>query len=167
MASLIAISDFDETRFSSQIDVLKTLLHEFHKILQTESSMLKQPPSEALTQTLEKKAAAAQQLESALHTLEILLKPHSNGKSLMDLAKNNAFSAISDSLQVKVDDIMKLSQACHDMNTSNGIAIQILTNINEFSIDLLTGKSTAEVKLYGSSGEKQLHSKSQSTLGKA
>lgn len=164
---MIATSGFDKTRFSSQIEVLNTLLHEFHQILQDESSLLKQPPSEALTANLEQKAATAQQVESELLTLEKILSPHANGASLMDLARNGAFAEISDSLQVQVEHFMKLSQACHDLNTSNGIAIQILSNINDFSIDLLTGKSTAEVKLYGSSGEKQLHTQSHSTLGKA
>lgn len=167
MASLIAITDFDKTRFSSQIDVLNRLLHDFHDILESESAHLKQPPSEALSRTLEQKSAVAQQLESELNTIEELLKPHNNGATFIDLAKDNAFSSISDSLQVKVDRIIQLSQDCHDLNTSNGIAIQILSNINDFSIDLLTGKSSAEVKLYGSSGEKQLHNQNQSTLGKA
>lgn len=150
------------------IELLSPAVDDFFICLEKESSAIANGPVETLEEmtegkqrsalNLEKATQAAQQfLQNSDHTLEQLLSSEPSRDEL-PLAKTT-----SEALRALTDKIRQ----CYDLNQANGISIQALRNINQHTLDLITGKEK-EVKLYGSSGTTPSSSKGPgSHLGKA
>ncbi|MDG6773383.1 flagellar protein FlgN [Thiomicrorhabdus sp. ZW0627] len=166
MTQLDELAGFNATQFSSQIDALSQLLLEFQALLHSESDFLKQNDIDKLVEIVEQKSLLSQKIQSLSDTIEKQFSQLSPNVSLYKLAQDKAFNNISKTLQEKVDNALTLSQACSDLNISNGMSIQILSNINQVSINLLTQQPESDVNLYDSSGESK-QSKNRSSLGKA
>lgn len=163
-----ALIDLNVDQFSSQIETLNQQLLAFEKNLQTESELLHKNQPEALSQHSETKAALVQEIQTQLALIESQLNTADPKKptNLIELTRLHAFSDLSDALQKKVDQTLALTESCSDLNDANGIAIQILNNINQASIHILAGQADTSLNLYGASGETR-QSKQGSSLGKA
>jgi flagellar biosynthesis/type III secretory pathway chaperone len=166
MTPLNELAEFNQTQFSSQIDALNQLLLDFQALLKSESDLLTQSDLEHLSEIVEKKAELGQKIETASLELDKHFDKLDSENTFFSLAQGKAFASISEELQNKVDQVLAQSQACNDLNLSNGITIQILSNINQVSINLLRQQPESDVNLYNSTGESK-KVKGSSSLGKA
>lgn len=151
-------------QFSSQIVGLMHLLKQFSEILDQESDIIKKNQAEQLTQITQSKQNMAEQLNLLTVELDQTLSNHN--LNLISFVSSPSFTSLSEEQQAEVKQTLVLIQKCHDKNLANGMSIQMLSNINKHTLDLISGKNQQDVKLYGSSGEKTTTG-SQSTLGKA
>ena len=151
-------------QFSSQIAGLIHLLKQFSEILDQESDIIKKNQAEQLIQVTQSKQNLANQLNSL--TVELDQTLANQNLNLISLVSSPSFNLFSEEQQTEIKQTLVLIQKCHDKNLANGMSIQMLSNINKHTLDLISGKTQQDVKLYGSSGEKTTTG-SQSTLGKA
>lgn len=161
-----ALASLDIPQFSSQIDELNQLLLEFQALLETESTLLKKSDATALSSSTQTKSLVTEKIDILVNEINNNLPKNSISEHFFELADKKMFSDISTTLQNQVDKTMSLTQSCHDLNMANGMAIQILTNINQVSLQILTGQTQADANLYGASGV-TTQNKSKSSLGKA
>ena len=150
-------------RFSSQIAVLMHLLKQFSEILDQESDIIKKNQADQLIKITQSKQNLAEQLNSSTIELDKTLGQNLN---LISLVSSPSFTLLSEQQQAETKQLIALIQQCQDKNLANGMSIQMLSNINKHTLDLISGKHQQDVKLYGSSGEKTTAG-SQNTLGKA
>lgn len=162
----MAMASLNTDQFSSQIDELNLLLLNFQTLLENESKNLKSSDTSDLLTTAQAKEQLTVNIELLVQQINKALPSSLQNKHFFELAQQSAFSAISNELQANVDKCLALSQACHDLNMANGMAIQILSNINEVSLQILTGQNQSDSKLYGASGA-TTQNKLKSSLGKA
>jgi len=152
-------------QLTSQIAQLVRLLESFHETLLAESLALKSNNTDQITEVLPVKQQRSNDLTALTQKIDSELL--SEQLSLSKLFSEELSTGLPDTLQKNIHQAIKLSELCHDLNQSNGISIQILGNINQHTIDLISGKGQSDVKLYGSSGEAQPSKSSKKTLGKA
>jgi len=157
-------SRIDETVLTSQVTGFVHLLETFSQTLDQEAEAIKKNDTEALLESNTNKQTLAEKLAQAGNEIEQTLSPVCN--NLIDFSVHENFSSLSESIQNLVKSAINLTVECHDKNLANGMSIQILSNINQHALDLLSGKSEQDVKLYGASGEKT-SSSDQKSLGKA
>lgn len=157
-------SQFNEQTFTSHVNELAELLTQFSNTLDQEAEAIKKNDTESLLETNTLKQSLAEQLNTCGNSVEQDLAPFDT--NLIDFSMHDQFQSISINSQEKVKQTINLTVECHDKNLANGMSIQILSNINQQALDILSGKTDADVKLYGSSGE-QTQSGQQKTLGKA
>ncbi|MEA1988261.1 MAG: flagellar protein FlgN [Pseudomonadota bacterium] len=151
-------------QFSSQIVGLMHLLKQFSDILDQESDIIKKNQADQLVQITQSKQDLAEQINSLTNELDQTLA--NQNLNLISLVNSRSFTLLSEEQQSEVKQTILLVQQCHDKNLANGMSIQMLSNINKHTLDLISGKQQQDVKLYGSSGERTTVG-SQSTLGKA
>jgi len=151
-------------QFSSQIVGLTHLLKQFSEILDQESDVIKKNQANQLVQITQSKQDLAEQLNSLTNELDQTLA--NQNLNLASLVSSPSFTLFSQEQQAEIKQLLELIQQCHDKNLANGMSIQILSNINKHTLDLISGKHQQDVKLYSSSGEKTTTG-NQSTLGKA
>jgi len=151
-------------QFSSQIEGLIHLLKQFSDILDQESDTIKKSQADQLIQITQSKKDLAEQLNLLTNELDQTLA--NQNLNLISLVNSPSFTLFSEEQQAEIKHSILLVQQCHDKNLANGMSIQMLSNINKHTLDLISGKQQQDVKLYGSSGEKTTTG-SQSTLGKA
>ena len=157
-------SELYSKQFTSQIEELLHLLESFSAILDSESECIKKNQTDELLKIATLKSDLANQLNESTKTIELVLKPFD--LNIKTLSQSAEFKSLDQAIQSKVNGLTPLIEACHDKNLANGMSIQILSNINQHTLDLITGKQH-DVNLYGSSGEKTRASNKQSNLGKA
>ncbi|QKI89592.1 flagellar export chaperone FlgN [Thiomicrorhabdus xiamenensis] len=150
------------------IELLSPVVDDFFICLEKESSAISNGTVDMLEEMTEGKQRSALNLEKATqmaqnylqntdHTLEQLLASETARDTL------SLEQTISEQLHALTAKIRQ----CYDLNQANGIAIQALKNINQHTLNLITGKEK-EVKLYGSSGAASSSGKGPgSHLGKA
>ena len=155
---------FDSKQFTSQTAELTRQLTSFAELLDKEALAIKNNDAEQLTDLTSQKQTLSNQLESLSDQLNQLLKPLS--LTLQDFTDKARFSALPDEVQADTKALIQLIEECHDKNLANGMSIQILSNINQYALDLMSGKQAQDVKLYGASGEKTQNS-DKNSLGKA
>lgn len=151
-------------QLTSLIAQLIQLLNQFYKTLQLESAALKANSAEETSNLLPTKQQQSTDIAEVTQSLESALQEHN--LTLSELFSSDRASKLPPEMQNDIQEIADLSTKCHDLNQANGMSIQILSNINQHVIDLLSGKPKPDVKLYGSSGETE-HSKAKNSLGKA
>lgn len=151
-------------RFSSQIAELMHLLNQFSEILDQESDIIKKNQADQLVKITQSKQSLAEELNSS--TIELDKTLASKDLNLISLVSSPSFTLLSEQQQAETNQLIALIQQCQDKNLANGMSIQMLSNINKHTLDLISGKHQQDVKLYGSSGEKTTAG-SQNTLGKA
>lgn len=157
-------STFDTTQFSSHAAELNRLLNTFSEKLDQEANAIKQNLPEDISAASNAKNELVNQLNTLSEKIDSALSQHD--LNLNTLIESELFTTLPTALQEQIIQALELIEKCHDKNLANGMSIQMLSNINKHALDLIAGKPTEDVKLYGSSGEKT-RSSGQSSLGKA
>ncbi|BCN92957.1 hypothetical protein THMIRHAM_07420 [Thiomicrorhabdus immobilis] len=155
---------FDLKLFSSQTESLLRLLKKFSEQLDLESESIRKNLADQILKTTANKQELADKLNSETSALNFNLEK--SGLNLNTLVESQLFKTLPKDLQQQTQALISLVQECHDKNLANGMSIQMLSNINQHALDLISGKHKQDIKLYGSSGEKT-QSGNQSSLGKA
>lgn len=150
----------------SHIVQFLSLLERFYNALLSESQALKTNNSEQLSNILPSKNQLSEEISQLTQTIELLLKTQQ--LSLTNLFNLPPPSKLPQPLQQNIERIVALSNQCHDLNQSNGISIKILKDLNQHTLNLISGKEASNVKLYSAKGEaKSSDSVHQKPLGKA
>lgn len=155
---------FDKNLFASHIDKLKTFLSEFSGILSTESQAIRNADTAGIEKIVAEKQNLSVEIEQLSAAIETILEPLQ--ANIFSFTEHPAFDELSEKDQQALIDTLQQVQQCHDQNLANGMAIQTLSNINRHALDILSGKTEKDVKLYSSSGEKTSN-KPKKSLGKA
>ena len=149
----------------SQIAQFLTLLEAFQSILQSESHALKSNHTDQLATTLSVKSELTEKISLLTQAIEKQLDTQS--LTLSTLLSAKLPSNLPQSLQQNIQHLITLSNQCHDLNQANGISIQILNNINQHTLKILSGQESSNVKLYSASGETQTSESTKTPIGKA
>ena len=164
MSSLKSIRHIEQ--LPSQIAQFLSLLEHFYNTLLSESQALKSNDSEQISNILPEKNQLSEEISQLTQTLESQLTRQQ--LTLASLFDSTLSSNLPQPLQQNIERIVTLSNQCHDLNQSNGISIQILKNLNQHTLNLISGKEPSNVKLYSAKGEaKSSGSTPQKPLGKA
>ncbi|QCU90497.1 flagella synthesis protein FlgN [Thiomicrorhabdus sediminis] len=155
---------FDKDLFASHIDKLKTFLSAFSDTLSTESQAIRNADTAGIEKIVAEKQSLSVEIEQLSAAIEALLEPLQ--ANIFSFTEHPAFEELSDKDQQLLIETLQWVQQCHDQNLANGMAIQTLSNINRHALDILSGKTEKDVKLYSASGEKT-SSKPRKSLGKA
>jgi len=164
MNSRIEPTDFDINLVSSQTDSMTQVLNQFLNTLDLETEAIKKNLTQQLIDASSHKSDLANQIEEKNQTLNSMLEK--SNVTLDSLPDSSIFNTLPTEIQNNTLALIKLIQKCHDKNLANGMSIQMLSNINQHALDLMSGKQKDDAKLYSSSGEKT-RSGYQSSLGKA
>jgi flagellar biosynthesis/type III secretory pathway chaperone len=155
----------DEQALTLKSRQLMDALAKFKVVLQEESNILKKFNIESLPELLEQKSALSQNIEENFQAFNLCLGSQTP-KTLDSWLQEEVFKTLSENLQKTFHQLIELTNECHDMNLANGMTVQTLSNINQASLNILTGQNPASSQIYGASGERQ-KSKNQTSLGKA
>lgn len=140
------------------ISQLSPVVDDFFACLQKEAEIIAKGTAEdiesiteskqTIVQNLEQTSAkAAKALESYDCELQSLLSGDSDTLKVLQQATLTALQNLSNRLTESFE-----------LNQANGIAVQTLSKINRFTLNLVTGQQQP-VKLYGSKGTTESHSK--------
>jgi flagellar biosynthesis/type III secretory pathway chaperone len=151
-------------QLSSRTAQLCELLSHFLDTLKNEAAAIRSDQAEQLTTIVNQKQQQAQTLNDLSKQIDLLIS--GSVESFTALPESALYPTLPTALQKDIDSALDLSQTCHDLNQANGMAIQMLSNINQNALNILSGKDQNDVKLYGSSGETTA-SGSKKSLGKA
>lgn len=152
-------------QLTSLVAALTHLFESFYTSLQTESEALKKNDSEQLILTSTMKQQQSEEIARLTAELESNLK--ANKLTLANLFEMNVSTTLPKALQQAIQKLVAISDQCQDLNQANGMTIQILSNINKHALNLISGKTQPNVRLYGSSGTTTAPSNTKKTLGKA
>lgn len=148
------------------LDELSSNLKSFFEVLTQEKQAIRSSDLEALQQTLEAKTELSEQIEKSVQSSEQLLgAPLSeffNDKSSLQLENRSDLEIVRKKLQT----IAALTEDCHDLNLANGLSINTLSNINQFTLNLMSGKDP-DSKTYGASGQTHPGKTTGRSIGKA
>jgi flagella synthesis protein FlgN len=148
-------------QLTSLVVELTHLFESFYTSLQTESEALKKNDSELLILTSTTKQEQSEVIARLAAGLESTLK--ANNLTLANLIELN----VSTPLQQFAQKLVSISDQCQDLNQANGMTIQMLSNINKHALNLISGNTQPNVKLYGSSGTTTTSTNTKKSLGKA
>ncbi|NPA72380.1 MAG: flagellar protein FlgN [Gammaproteobacteria bacterium] len=149
-------------RIPSLIAHLIVCLQDFLSILEQESNMLKSGQPERITEILEQKQIHSDAISAATKTLQSTLSTENSSIEAL-LSKETNYPELNS----QIESFITLSEKCQDLNLANGMTIKMLSTINQHALDIISGKPTSNVKLYGSSGTTENSNNPQNTLGKA
>lgn len=160
----LATDSLNIDNVSSQTIQLQQLLETFLQTLQTEADQLKSSDVDALQATLLQKESQSEAITEVTEKLNAIFEPHQ--LSLTALISDTSL-AIPAKTKQHIESILLLSDQCNTLNQANGMAIQILSGINQQALNLFSGNSNPNVKLYGSTGETTRPDTHKQSLGKA
>ncbi|VAW46766.1 hypothetical protein MNBD_GAMMA03-1642 [hydrothermal vent metagenome] len=163
MANSNSIQQIEQ--FTSQIVQFLTLLETFYQTLSSETQALKTNNTEKISEIIPVKHQLSEQLSQKTQAIESLLQAET--LTLATVFTPEFSSQLSSSLRAHIQKVIELSTQCQNLNQSNGISIQILSNINQHAINLVSGKETSNVKLYSASGETHRSTNTNPPIGKA
>jgi len=149
----------------SQIAQFVQQLESFLETLQSESQALKSDQPDQLSSILSIKSVLAEEISRLTQTIEKQL--NTQKLTLPDLLSSKRPSNLPQAMQHNIQQLITLSNQCHDLNQANGISIQVLNNINRHTLKILSGQEFSNVKLYGATGETQTSASTKNPLGKA
>ena len=155
----------DEKALTLKTRQLLDALSQFKDVLQQESNILKKFNIENLPELLEKKSALSETIEENFKQFNLCLGSETP-KTLDSWLESDIFTTLSEELQKSFKKLIAVTNECHDMNLANGMTVQTLNNINQVSLNILTGQTSPSNQVYSASGERQ-KSKTQTSLGKA
>lgn len=155
---------FDVNLFSSQTESMTQILNQFLDALSLETEAIKKNLTQQLLDASSLKSDLANQIEEKTQTLNTILEK--SNVTINYLSDSSIFSTLPIEIQNNSLALIELIQKCQDKNLANGMSIQMLSNINQHALDLISGKKKDDTNLYSSSGEKT-RSGHQSSLGKA
>ncbi|MBF6058690.1 flagella synthesis protein FlgN [Thiomicrorhabdus heinhorstiae] len=154
---------FKQSQAPSLLVELHHLLSEFHSTLEQEAEAIQKNRSEQVLAVISRKQQQSEQLNQITEQINKQLSPLS--LQLSDLFSLQHFERLPETLQESVLAILQLTEACHNLNQSNGMAIKLLSNINQHAIDLIFGKDKG-VELYSPEGVTKSDT-TRKSLGKA
>ncbi len=164
MSSITASKHFAD--LASQSLELLSSLEKFQATLHSEAQALKATShSEQLTSILESKTQLSEEITQLFQAFDTQLIKHQ--LSFSELLKDNIPPSIPSSITNTLQSIIQLSQQCHDLNQSNGISIQILKHLNQYTLNLISGHESPPVTLYSAKGKTQSSTTTPPPLGKA
>ncbi len=152
-------------QLTSLVADLTHLLESFFESLEAESKALKKYDPEQLTLTSSIKQSKSEEVATVTSLLESNL--NASQLTLSNLFDSDLSTKLPKALQQDIKRLALLSDRCQALNQANGMAILMLSNINEHALDLISGKESPNVKLYGASGVSTTSSKTKKSLGKA
>jgi flagellar biosynthesis/type III secretory pathway chaperone len=152
-------------RLPSQITQFLQLLESFLETLLAESEALRSNHTDQLSTTLSVKNALAEEISLLTQTIEKQL--NTQKLTLSVLLSSKPPSNLPLAMQQDIQCLITLSNQCHDLNQANGISIQVLNNINQHTLKILSGQESPNIKLYSARGETQTTQPSKNPLGKA
>ena len=152
-------------QLTSLVADLTRQLEHFFNALKTESEALKKNDSEKLILTSKTKQAQSEEIATLTKQLESFLK--ANNLTLANLFELNVSTTPPKALQQAIQKLVAISDQCQDLNQANGMTIKMLSNINKYTLNLISGKPQANVQLYGSSGVTTPSSNTKKSLGEA
>ncbi|WP_019556754.1 flagellar protein FlgN [Thiomicrorhabdus arctica] len=155
----------NKQQLTSLVAELIRLFERFYISLQTESEALKKNNSEQLILTSATKQEQLEEIATMTAALELSLK--ASKLTLSNLFELNTPTRLPKSLQEAGQKLVAISDQCQDLNQANGMTIQILSNINNHALNLISGKAQPNIQLYGSSGTTTTALKAKTSLGKA
>ncbi len=136
----------------------------FKTLLNEEKNLLKSNHIEQLFSLLETKSQFSDELDK---TFKLFTLSHNQKDITLDqLIESEIYSSLSSDLQSKITDIIIEINKCYELNLSNAMAVQILNNINQVSLNILKGQTDIGTNSYGATGEKNIP-KTKTSLGKA
>jgi len=163
--SMTHSSNRETDKWLAELASLQTLLDGFLTLLQNEKDAIKHSQIEQLSQIISDKSEASFELENRMTQLNQLAKARFDQTFTDLLAQSDNLTNLEPDERQALQETQQLTLKCHDLNQANGIAIQILKNMNEFTLSLVSGNDP-DFKTYGSKGQKH-RSRSGQTLGKA
>lgn len=154
----------DFTSLTTHANQLFSSLTRFQTLLEQEASFLKSNQVDQLPSLLEEKSQLSVEVNNIFQSF-IDQIPQDNS-TLDQLTESEIFQTFPSGLQQQVTSIIEKINLCHDLNLSNGMTVQILSNLNQVSLNILTGQGNTDSSSYGASGEKH-KAKNKTTLGQA
>lgn len=152
----------DFNSLTSQTNQLLETLAEFKTVLKQEANLLSSNQLDQLFPVLDQKSLLSANVDQTFKTFN---KQLNNTLPLDQLAESDVFKTYPEDFQKHVLKLIDAINECYDLNISNGIAVQIMNNLNETAINIFTGQ-TEKQNVYGASGTTEKR-KSKTSLGKA
>lgn len=153
----------DLKSLTDQTEQLLHIFNAFKSVLLTEADILKSNQLNQLPTILEKKAHLSAEVETSHALLSNTL--NTSQQPVDEIINSSLFQTFPLSLQNKLKQLVDIINECHDINLSNGMTVQILSNFNQVSLNILTGQE-ATPSMYESTGTQNIP-QNKNSLGKA
>lgn len=148
--------------FEMTLNQFAQSLQEFYDLLESEKQAIRGSDSTQLMSIAEQKDHLSDQIETQFQALDSV-----EGFSFSELLQSDSIkSSYPQSIQRTLNEVESLIQACHDLNTANGMSLNILNNINRVSLEMLSGKDP-DHKTYGKKGTPLSGKPTGRSIGKA
>ena len=158
----IHLSSINEAQLLPLLNKMQILLTSFEETLEVEKQAIRHSKFDALQQNTATKAKLADQLDQLASQIETEIQiPFSELLDAIDLFPESQMD-----VKDRLTKINQLTNQCHDLNLANGISINILNNMNNFTLNLLSGRDPNS-KTYSAKGQKQEPATTGRALGKA
>ena len=154
----------DLNHLSPEINSLLESLTKFETTLSREHDALKESNTNNLIEIISLKEELSKKIETTLSNLAKITKDHNF--SIDHFLQSKHFDLLPISLQEKVKSIGLKVVSCHEKNTTNGISLQALKNLNQNLLQLFKVNNT-DNKTYTSSGNSTANKSISRPLGKA
>ncbi|WP_321276172.1 flagellar protein FlgN [Thiomicrorhabdus indica] len=142
----------------TSFDKLLKALDNFLTILNEEKAAIRKSEIKLIEDVTQKKSESVDQIESISIAIE-----KDTGRSIPEWF---ADKTLEGNLQNLIQKTENMTTACHDLNLANGLSINILNNMNSYTLNLVSGKDP-DMKTYGSKGQENASKDQRRTLGKA
>ncbi|AZR81866.1 flagella synthesis protein FlgN [Thiomicrospira sp. S5] len=157
----------DTQTLSPLLSELLDLLSKFETALEDEAAVLKSPDISSLSEILQQKEtlseAVTEKFDQLTHTL---LTHDQDARISLDNLSLLEIPGLTDSNKQSLKKISEKAKQCHKLNAVNGMTVQALRNLNQTTINLLTGRDE-NGKTYSASGKTLPSDQKSNPLGKA
>ncbi|MGC9386789.1 MAG: flagellar export chaperone FlgN [Hydrogenovibrio sp.] len=153
---------------SPALSELLDALTQFHTVLEDEAAALKSSDTHDLVTVLEQKEQLSESVSAQFETIAARLTELTGTESPMTLNKEKlqASPHLPASVKKSLLEIADKAQGCQKRNIINGMTMQALSQLNQTTLNLLTGRNE-NAKTYSAAG-KAIASQNQSNpIGKA
>lgn len=130
----------------------------FLSILNDEKTAIQKSNIQLIEEVSQKKSNSADAIEATSKTIE-----KDTGRSISEWLTDETLEG---EIKTLVEQVHTQTTECHDLNMANGLSINILNNMNSFTLNLISGKDP-DMKTYGSKGQAHASKDKNRTLGKA
>lgn len=133
-------------------------LDQFLTILNNEKVAIQKSDVQLIEEVSQRKSDSADAIEANSTTIE-----KDTGRSISEWLTDETLEG---EIKTLIKQVHTQTTACHDLNMANGLSINILNNMNSFTLNLVSGKDP-DMKTYGSKGQAHAAKDKNRTLGKA
>lgn len=146
----MATNTFNST-VNQVIGLLSPVVDDFFTSLQKEAEAIAKGTVNDIEAVAENKQAIAQKLEqTSIKAGAALAEYHCDLQTLLS-DSNTTLSGLEATTLSNLQNLTHKLTESYELNQANGIAVQTLSKINRFTLNLITGQDQP-VKLYGSKG---------------